>query len=204
MNYLLFIVLGYLSGSILFAYYLPLWLKKVDITEGTPDGNPGAFNCIARVGKPLGLFALFCDLMKGTLVVVWAAHVLDMGRWEFALVLAAPVAGHAYSAFRRFRGGKAIAVTFGVLLGLFPVWQPFGLLAASYLFFSLVVCVRPNRYRSIITFLCFGLGSVVWMPGTAISLGCILAAGVVVSRHWEGELEEEKPTARFLLSRRGR
>ena len=44
MNYLLFIVFGYLSGSVLFCYYLPLWLKKTDITENFDDCNPGAFN----------------------------------------------------------------------------------------------------------------------------------------------------------------
>lgn len=204
MKYLLFSVLGYLSGSILYSYYLPLWLKGVDVTADTPDGNPGAFNCIAKAGKPLGLCALMCDLLKGALPVLFAAQQLDIGRWEFALVLAAPVAGHAFSLFRRLRGGKAITVSFGVLLGLFPLWQPFALLAASYLFFTLILCIQPHRHRSIITFLCFGLGVFAWMPNTPVSLGCALIAGIVLSRHWSSQEEEERPTARFLPIRRER
>jgi glycerol-3-phosphate acyltransferase PlsY len=198
MNNLWFIVLGYLSGSILFAYYLPLWWKGIDVTEGTTDGNPGAFNCIAKAGKPIGLLALALDLLKGAAPVFWAAHVLDMGQWTFALVIAAPVLGHAFSLFRHFRGGKAIAVTFGVTIGLWPLWQPFALLAASYLFFSLVVQVEPHRFRSIFTFVCFGLGGLLWYGDTSVALGCLISAGVVILRHCSAQEQEEKPTVRLL------
>lgn len=204
MSYLLFVLLGYLLGSVLFAYYLPLWWEKIDITEGTADGNPGAFNCIARVGKPLGLFALACDLLKGMLPVLWAASVLDTSQWVFALVMAAPVAGHAFSLFRGLRGGKAITVVFGVMLGLIPNWQPLALLVSSYLFFSLIVRITPNRCRSMITFACFSLGVVALMWGSAIALGCVLTAGIVIYRHWSAGDPEEKPAVRFVLSRRAR
>lgn len=204
MNAAFFIVLGYLSGSVLFSYYLPLWWKGIDVTEDTADGNPGVFNCIAKAGKPIGLLALVCDLLKGALPVFWAAHVFDMNQWSFALILAAPVAGHAFSAFRRLRGGKAITVTFGVLLGLWPVWRPFGLLVASYLFFTLIIKVQPHRFRSILTFLCFCLGMLFWCYGTPVALGCVLAAGIVVFRHWGAEEQEERPTARLLPGFRGR
>ncbi len=179
----LFILLGYLSGSVLYAYYLPLWLRGIDVTEGTGDKNPGVFNCFVRAGRPMGSLALACDLMKGFLPVAWAAAVLGTGRWSFALVMAAPVLGHARPVFRRFRGGKAIAVSFGVTLGLLPVWEPFALLAAFYLFFSLVVAVKPHRRRSIAAFLSFALWSAILLPRTAIALGCLLIAGVVVARH---------------------
>ena len=204
MNHLLFILLGYLSGSILFSYCLPLWWKGIDVTQDTPDGNPGVYNCMAKAGKPIGALALCCDLLKGALPVFWACHTLDMTHWAFALVVAAPVAGHAFSVFRRFRGGKAITVSFGVTLGLLPMWIPLGLLVASYLFFSLVVRVEPNRWRSIVTFVCFGLGCVVWLQGSVSSFGCLLAAGIVTFRHLEPELEEEKASARFMPGRRGR
>ncbi len=204
MNYLLFVLLGYLSGSILFAYWLPLWWKGIDVTQDTPDGNPGAYNCIAKAGRPIGLLALGCDLLKGALPVFWACRALDMSHWAFALVVAAPVAGHAFSLFRRFRGGKAITVTFGVMIGLLPMWIPLGLLVASYLFFSLVVRVEPNRWRSIVTFVCFGLGCVVWLHGTVPALGCLLSAAIVTYRHLEPEREGEKASARFMLGRRGR
>jgi glycerol-3-phosphate acyltransferase PlsY len=193
-----FILLGYLSGSILYAYYLPLWWRGIDVTAGTADGNPGVFNCIEKAGKPIGLLALALDLLKGAAPVFWAARALDAGHWTFALVIAAPVAGHAFSLFRRFRGGKAITVTFGVAIGLWPVWQPFALLAACYLFFSLVVKVEPHRFRSILTFACFGLGGLVLSRGAMASVGCLLAAGIVVFRHWSSEEQEEKLTVQLL------
>ena len=55
----------------------------------------------------------------------------------FAAVMAAPVLGHAYSVYHRGRGGKAIAVSFGVLLGLVPagIWRPLAMLVLFYLLF---------------------------------------------------------------------
>lgn len=94
-------------------------------------------------------------------------------------------------------------MSFGVTLGLLPMWIPLGLLVASYLFFSLVVRVEPNRWRSIVTFVCFGLGCVVWLQGSVPSFGCLLAAGIVTFRHLEPELEEEKASARFMPGRPG-
>ena len=85
----LFILLGYLSGSVLYAYYLPLWFLKLDVTQGARDQNPGAFNCIRRAGWPMGLLALACDIAKGALPVLWARHAVDMSAWCFALVLSA-------------------------------------------------------------------------------------------------------------------
>ncbi len=183
MRELFFILLGYLSGSVLYAYYLPLWLRGIDVTEGAEDKNPGTFNCFAKAGRSMGALVLTCDLMKGFLPVAWAAGALGVQRWTFALVMAAPVLGHAFPVFRRFRGGKAIAVSFGVALGLLPVWEPFALLAAFYLFFSLVVAVKPHRRRSIATFVSFAFWSAVLLPRTAVALGCLLISGVVVSRH---------------------
>jgi len=199
MKYLFFITLGYLSGSMLYSYYLPLWWKGTDVTLDTPDGNPGAFNCIHKAGWPLGLLALGCDVFKGAVPVFWAVRALGPEKWGLALVIAAPVAGHAWSLFRRFRGGKAIAVSFGAAAGLWPVWRPFAILAACYLFFSLVVRLEPHRFRSIVTYLCFGAGALVRLGFTPAALGCVLVSAIVIVRHCKPEPEEERPTARFTL-----
>ena len=52
------------------------------------------------------------------------------------------------------KGGKAIAVSFGCLLGLLPNLSPFFLLAFFYLLFSLLIIIRPHLLRTIITYLC--------------------------------------------------
>ena len=127
-----------------------------------------------------------------------------MSAWCFALVLSAPVVGHAFSVFRHFRGGKAIAVSFGVLAGLLPLWQPIALLAVCYLFFSCVVRISPNRCRSIVTYVCFAALSIVWPRGRMVAAGCVLISAIVIARHLFSEEAPEAFTASLGLSRRER
>ena len=158
-----YIIGGYLSGSVLYSYLLPKALKGIDITAESPDGNPGTANAFTCVGIPIGILVLCMELLKGYLPVHLALRRVDPARWSFALILAAPVFGHACPFFQPQKGGKAIAVSFGVLLGLVPFWLPVLSLAALYLIFSLVIVIEPHFYRSICTFVLFSvMFSVVW------------------------------------------
>ena len=93
-NHLFFIFLGYLSGSVLYAYLLPKYIKKIDVTKESADGNPGAANAIQHGGILLGSAALVLELLKGYLPVHLALGVLNPEDWCFGLVLAALVLGH--------------------------------------------------------------------------------------------------------------
>ena len=97
--------------------------------------------------------------------------------------MAAPVLGHAFPLGNRRRGGKAIAVSFGVLLGIWPVTEPIFLLVALYLTFSLLVVVTPHFFRSVITFLLLFAGTAVLveLPGIVIGCGCV--SGIVICKH---------------------
>lgn len=196
----LYVILGYLSGSVLYAYYLPLWLKKLDVTRDAADGNPGVFNCVRNAGWGIGLLALACELLKGALPVWLAVRRLGMEGWGLALVLAAPAAGHAWPLLRGFRGGKSIAVSFGVMLGLLPVWEPVVILGGCYLFFSLVVRLEPHRFRSIAAYLLSALGTLLRLGLTPAALGCGLVSGIVIGKHLAAPAEE-RPTVRFALRR---
>ncbi len=171
------------------------------MTQGAPDGNPGAFNCIHQAGWGLGLPALACDLLKGAVPVFLAAGALGTGGWAFALVVAAPAAGHAWSLFRRFRGGKAISVSIGSAIGLLPVWEPAAILCACYLFFSLVVRLEPHRFRSIVVYLIFSLGALARLGCVPMALGCALMSAIVILKHCASREEAQQPTARFALRR---
>ena len=92
----------------------------------------------------------------------------------FAGVLAAPVFGHAFSIFHKGKGGKGIAVSFGVLLGLLPWWTPVLTLAGFYIFFSLAVPVKSHLKRSIITFGCFGVASLFPQWEFSVRMGILL------------------------------
>ena len=65
-----YIVLGYLSGSILYARIFGFLLEKGDITADTPDGNPGAFNAFHNGGFWCGMLTLCFDMLKGALPVM--------------------------------------------------------------------------------------------------------------------------------------
>ena len=115
-RYYFFILFGYLSGSILFARILPKYLRHIDICALSDDGNPGVFNSFRHAGPVIGTLTLCLELVKGFLPVWLSLKLLDPRNGVFALVLAAPVFGHAFPLFHHGRGGKSIAVSFGSLL----------------------------------------------------------------------------------------
>lgn len=191
MDYALYIVAGYLLGSVMFAGYLPLLLKHIDVRRLSDDGNPGTANAFKHAGVFVGSLVLLCELGKGFLPVFLACRCLDTSHFLFSLVLSAPVVGHAYPAFKGGKeGGKAIAVSFGVLLGLLPEWRPVLILVFYYLLFSLFIVIRPHLHRSVVTFVLFTLSCAFHVDGRAVICGCILVSSVVVAKHikkYQGE-----------------
>ena len=182
-EHILYILGGYISGSVLYSYLLPQYIKKIDITKESNDGNPGAANAFLHGGVGLGICALTLELLKGYIPVHLAFMALDPEEWGFGLIMAAPVLGHAFSFWNPRMGGKSIAVSFGVLLGLIPDWQPVLLLAFLYLLFSLIIVIRPHFFRSVVTFLLFW-GGMFWKRaarGTLVGSGILSC--VVIWKH---------------------
>ena len=167
-SYLFYIVAGFISGSILFGRIIPLLFKNIDVTKDSDDGNPGAFNAFICGGPICGLFVLLLDLLKGALPVLLCISHIGTDSWLFAFVIAAPVFGHAHSIFNRGNGGKGIAVSFGVLLGLLPIWQPLVLLIVWYLLFLLAIPAKSNTRKSIYAFFTFGISAVFAVKHTMI------------------------------------
>lgn len=186
-----FILTGFLGGSVLFSQYLPLAVKRVDVEALSEDHNPGAANAIKYGGVPLGLFCLFLDMFKGFLPVYTAGIHLGPKLPLFFLIMAAPVAGHAFSVFNRGRGGKAIAVSFGVLIALLPEIKPLFWMCVIYLFFSLVVVVHPNEKRTVVTFSLFavlmGIFGIVRRLLPQLCIGCVLISCIVVYKNRQRE-----------------
>lgn len=185
-SWLLAIVLGFVSGSVLYSKHIPRLFLHKNICENAPDQNPGASNVFVSCGVGWGLFCLALDLFKAYLPVRLALHTLDTSSLWFAAVMAAPVAGHACGIFDGFYGGKCIAASFGVMLALLDK-TPIGLLlAALYIFFSTVRKITPNRRRSIVTFTLFGLLSfaiLLYHGKASLALGTLAISGIAVSRH---------------------
>lgn len=184
MEYVLFCLLGYLSGSITFGYLIPKLIKRIDVRVLSSDGNPGTANAFLYGGVFCGILVLLADLGKGALPVFLAARHLNPEERLFALVMAAPVVGHAYPLIDGSgKGGKAIAVSFGVLLGLYPAFLPVLLLSGIYLFFSLILVVEPHSLRTGLTFLVWSVLGVHFTSLPSIKYGIVLIAFTVIRKH---------------------
>lgn len=120
MKVVLYVCLGYLSGNIMYAYWVPKLLKGVDVRDYGADHNPGAANATLACGLPMGILCAVLDILKGTVPVTLALHVSDITGWALVPIVLAPVVGHAWPLLIPGKGGKAIATSFGVFIGLMP------------------------------------------------------------------------------------
>lgn len=152
-----FILLGYLSGSVLYARIFLKLFGKENMLEGSKDQNPGTANAFLYGGFWCGVLTLLGDLLKGFMPVYFfmrgeGAHYPESV--TEALVIAAPVIGHALPLFYGFKGGKGIATSFGCLTGMFPLWRPLMVLAFFFILFSVVLRVTPHFQRTLAAYLC--------------------------------------------------
>lgn len=100
-----------------FSFWLGKIFLHVDIRK-YGDGNPGSVNAMKAGKKRIGIPALLLDYLKGFIPVFLANFRFGVSGWELIPVALAPVAGHAFSPFLGFKGGKAVAATFGIWTGL--------------------------------------------------------------------------------------
>lgn len=200
MREMFYIVLGYLSGSILFSKVAAQLLGLEDVAANSCDHNPGTFNAFQNGGFLCGLLTLCGDLLKGFLPV-WlylAGEGSEISHTAFAFVLAAPVIGHIFPVYFGFQGGKGIAASFGCLLGLLPETWPVAILACCFLFFTLVVRVSSNYYKTLLTYLCAGILVLILGKNTAITLGFSLIMAAVIFRLLASKEEKQPCKVEFL------
>jgi len=110
---------GYLLGSFPSAYLAARLVKGKDIRE-IGEGNMGTLNTLRGVGFLPGLLVFIADVLKGAFAVVLAKW-LGVNQIMVFVAGFAAVAGHSWSVFRRFKGGRGGATAYGVLAGLAPL-----------------------------------------------------------------------------------
>ena len=117
MKAIIIIVLCYIIGSIPFSYLFGRYFGKVDI-RSKGSGNIGATNVLRTSGAFLAGASLLADLIKGVLAawlgMLWGGPALAAGGGVAAVL------GHCYPVFLRFRGGKGVSTSAGVILYLLP------------------------------------------------------------------------------------
>jgi glycerol-3-phosphate acyltransferase PlsY len=117
MNILAWTLTAFLLGSIPFSPLIARYILRTDIRE-VGDGNPGATNVLRAGGKGWAAVAMLLDMFKAALPVSLAYIVYEIRGPGLIPIALAPVLGHAFSPFLGGRGGKAVAATGGIWIGL--------------------------------------------------------------------------------------
>lgn len=121
----LLLLCAYLAGSIPTSIITGKLLRGIDIREHG-SRNPGATNTFRVLGKKIGIFVGAVDIFKGFFAARWLPVLLPSGdgiTLENRMILAgiAVIAGHVWTVFSGFRGGKGVGTAFGVFIGLAPI-----------------------------------------------------------------------------------
>ncbi len=121
MKYILAFILGYILGSVPFSFLLGK-LKGVDLRK-IGSGNIGATNLSRACGKGFGITGFILDVLKGFLAVLIGYKLSsNINPIIFGIVGGiGSIAGHNWTFFLKFKGGKGVATSSGVLLGLCPI-----------------------------------------------------------------------------------
>ena len=183
-HYIAWIVIGFISGSVPWAVIVGKIFLTIDV-RNMGDGNPGAVNAWKSGGYLPGILSVVLEICKSLVPVYFAKQYLDgfVSGWDqigFAIVAFAPILGHAWSPFLRFKGGKALATTWGSWIGItggiaFPV---------GILVLGLMHVVQKNH--AITVTVCLSGFLIVFMPfvrETSVLLFWLLNMGVVIYKH---------------------
>ncbi|KGX92039.1 glycerol-3-phosphate acyltransferase [Pontibacillus halophilus JSM 076056 = DSM 19796] len=118
MEYIVFGIIAYLIGSIPFALLVGKIGYKIDIREHG-SGNLGGTNTFRVLGIKAGLIVTLSDILKGTLAArIPAFFDADVNLLVIGIFA---VVGHMYPLFAKFKGGKAVATSGGVILAVSPL-----------------------------------------------------------------------------------
>ncbi|MEI3604794.1 glycerol-3-phosphate 1-O-acyltransferase PlsY [Pseudogracilibacillus sp. SE30717A] len=122
MDYIIFIIIAYLLGSIPFALIVGKVGYKIDVREHG-SGNLGATNAFRVLGKKAGIIVTLADILKGTIATLVPLFVGLFYDVEVSRLLVGifAVLGHTYPIFAKFKGGKAVATSGGIILGVNPL-----------------------------------------------------------------------------------
>ena len=184
--FILFIgfVSAYLIGSIPTAYIFGKVLKGIDIRQ-YGSGNVGATNVFRVIGKTPGIIALIIDALKGFICVTYVAsfflYIVPVVRPELYKILIGlfSIAGHNWTVFLKFKGGKGVATSAGVAIGLIPKIFWLGFLVWLVVFF-VTGFVSLSSIIAVISVpiltLAFG------QPGEIVVFMCLLCL-VIVYKH---------------------
>ena len=173
---MLTLLLGYLTGSLPFAFLLAR-PAGVDLRVAG-SGNVGAANVLRTAGARRAALVMILDVAKGVLAVA-IAQFANAGSATIAATGAAAVLGHVYPVWLRFHGGKGVAVAVGVFAMLAP-------LATVIVIALFLLVVRVTRFISLGSVAAtVALPPAAWLTGAPpiVVVTAMATASLIVFRH---------------------
>ena len=168
---------AYLIGSVPIAYILGRWRYGTDVTR-LGSGNVGTVNAWRELGWRAGLAVLMLDAAKGAAVMglILGADLSEGAALASALAV---TVGHNFSPFLRFKGGKGVAVVFGLSLVVLPALTAIALAALPVAY----ILTRGIVWSFFAAFVALNALTVATgQPGAQVGL-CLLLSLVVVATH---------------------
>ncbi|MDH3982117.1 MAG: glycerol-3-phosphate 1-O-acyltransferase PlsY [Kiritimatiellaceae bacterium] len=162
MNIAILTIVAYLFGAIPFGLLIAK-SRGIDI-RSQGSGNIGATNVFRVIGKGWGIFTFALDALKGFIPAFFFPMIGNLtGDWGMLFGLIT-ILGHTFPIYLKFKGGKGVATSAGVLLGIAP-------LAVGIGFACWLVVVFVSRYVSLASVIAaMVVGVVVWIDPKQESL----------------------------------
>lgn len=168
---------AYLFGAIPFGL-LVARAKGIDIRK-QGSGNIGATNVFRCIGKGWGIFTFVLDALKGFIPAFFFPIIGSLSAEWGVLFGIAAILGHSFPVYLEFKGGKGVATSAGMLIGIAPLAVGIGLICW-------LVCMVASRYVSLSSILAaIAVAITVWFEGRGlvVSIPITILAGLIIWLH---------------------
>jgi acyl phosphate:glycerol-3-phosphate acyltransferase len=194
---LIYIVLAYLLGSIPTAVWIGKLKYGVDVREHGSK-NAGATNTFRVLGKKAGKVVLLIDVMKGATAVL-LPYIFGYAPWSTPELIhlqlitgIIAVVGHIFPIFANFKGGKGVATSLGIIIGIHPIAAVIclGIFLLTFIFsqyVSLGAIVAATSFPLIVNLLLDNKNVFLMVFSIALSLAVIAAHRKNITRLLAGE-----------------
>lgn len=184
MMIIVMLLLSYLIGAFPSGLVIGKLFFKKDIRK-YGSGNTGATNSFRVLGRPAGFVVTFLDIFKGFITVffpLWLPVHADGPISTFftngLIVGLFAILGHVYPIYLKFKGGKAVATSAGVVLGV----QPVLLLILAVIFFVVLKIFKYVSLSSIVAAICCVIGSLIIQDYILLVVSALVAI-ILIIRH---------------------
>ena len=178
------LILSYLIGAFPSGLVIGKLFFKKDIRQ-FGSGNTGATNSFRVLGRPAGFVVTFLDIFKGFITVffpIWLPVYADGPISTFftngLIVGLFAILGHVYPIYLKFKGGKAVATSAGVVLGVNPIL----LLILAAIFFLVLKTFKYVSLSSIVAAICCVIGSLIIQDYILLAVSGIVSI-ILIIRH---------------------